>query len=176
MLASEFRPVAMAAISMATNPAITGKSVINSTPLRSNGFRSAQIRRTVQPIIFYFVHRLFEKPSLKWSAALAASLSLSFFGGFPQYFYYVAAIAVIYSFLLALFSTPNYSFKGGVLRGGSTPKYIRKVRMRGRYRDCHPRTEAFVAFWQGCLMSRPRRLDFSRQFRYSKTRFLANID
>ena len=52
------------------------------------------------PAAIWLTHRLVDKPSFGACAALAASLTLCFLGGFPQYFYYISTIVGVYFIFL----------------------------------------------------------------------------
>lgn len=54
------------------------------------------------PIIFWLTHRLVAEPSFFECVSLTAVMTLSFFGGNIQYFYYMSVLLAIYAFFLVL--------------------------------------------------------------------------
>ncbi|RJP67678.1 MAG: hypothetical protein C4532_14275 [Candidatus Abyssobacteria bacterium SURF_17] len=55
------------------------------------------------PIVFLLSHRLIDRPSLRRCALLALSLSLCFFAGNTQYFYYIVLVVSIYMLFLVFY-------------------------------------------------------------------------
>lgn len=67
------------------------------------------------PIIFWLTQRLFDRPTLRNGVFLAGALALSFFGGWPQYFYYICLLVSVYFFIQVILASP-WSDPGKAMR------------------------------------------------------------
>ena len=70
------------------------------------------------PMILWVTHRLYDRPSFRRCAVLAATLSLSFLAGFAQYFYYTAIVLGSYFLVVSISRFSEYGLKGLSLRVG----------------------------------------------------------
>jgi hypothetical protein len=70
------------------------------------------------PFILYFAHRCFNRPTLGNAFGLAVVLSLCFFGGFANYFFYTCLIVAAYFSTLLILSWPENQLDGSARRFG----------------------------------------------------------
>lgn len=68
------------------------------------------------PVIFWLTHRLIDRPEFGRCAALSAGLTLCFFGGFLQHFYYTGIILFIYLSCVLIFRWREYGPRAVLLR------------------------------------------------------------
>ncbi|MGI9319892.1 MAG: YfhO family protein [Thiogranum sp.] len=70
------------------------------------------------PFILYFAHRCFHRPTLGNAFGLAVVLSLCFFGGFANYFFYTCLIVAAYYSTLLVMSWTENQLEGSARRLG----------------------------------------------------------